>query len=234
MSRDLEVQFSGTSSNTLIPNVLSFLTAPVAILNNDRELGTYAVINSFNIYFSTNKPVLNLRCFSIDGHGDLQWQTKDVAELPEVLDSSLDIPNLELSYSGDRDVIMTLHPFAEGLNGTYTCASLESGFETDVIATFTDPYWQVITPSEYQEPIGVVIPITAVYGDGSNGYINNGAGFSYELKFIPCAETQPEEVLASGVTDSSSNELTYSFVASLDSTGAYQLRGKNGETYVHK
>lgn len=179
------------------------------------------------MYLTSDEPALNLRCVSVDGHGDLQWQTTGVAALPSALDNSLDIEGIEIIYNGDRDVSLVLHPFTEVFTGTFTCASQESGFVSDVIATLTNPYWQVVTPSVYEEPIGVELTIMAIYGDFSFGYINVGQGFLYELKFVPCVETLPDEVLASGQTNNSSNQLMYSFIASFDRAGDYQLTGKS-------
>ena len=125
-----------------------------------------------------------------------------------------------------RDVIVTYQPIDSTSVGYYTCASQESGYTVEVYTTLTDPLWEVTTPNEYNIPIGVTVDIIALYADASVGYTNQGAGFQYELKFIPCTEMLPEEVLAVGVTDSQSNVFSYSFNASLDSAGTYQLNGR--------
>ena len=139
------------------------------------------------------------------------------------------INSLTISYSNNltrRDGIITYHPLDEQGVGYYACRSEESGYQAEVYTSLDDPIWELVTPTIYDVPLGAEVIISARYADSSVGYINDGAGFSYELRFIPCAILPPEEmVLLSDVTDVSSNIFSYVFPAEFSREGTFQLSG---------
>ena len=203
----------------------------MAILNDDRELNPGAVINSFELFTPSNQPVLNLRCLSIDGHGELQWRTREVEALPDVVDveTAGQINFLNVSYSDSitrRDSIISYHPFDEQGTGYYACRSEESSYQAEVYTSLDDPIWELVTPRVYDVPLGAEVSISARYADSSLGYINNGEGFSYELSFFASTSPKPDgAVLLSSVTDASSNILSYVFPAEFSLAGIFQLSG---------
>ena len=203
---------------------------PIAIMNNDKELQPGAVISAFSTFFTSNQPILSLRCFSLSGHGQLQWLTREVEALPglEVL-SSETAEAVNISYTTNlerRDVVITHHPFSSQGTGYYVCRSEESSYEVEVYTTLDNPIWELVSPTQRSVLLGAEITITSHYADYSFGYLNNGLGFSFELRFIPLLESLSVAVLASGVTDMFSTQFSYSFPAGFDSEGVYQLSGK--------
>ena len=207
-------------------------TAPVALLNNDKELIPDAIINYFSTFLPTNQTILDLRCVATDGNGGLQWLTRDVDTLPQLITSSTipAIQGLEVSYwdSMDRDTTLAYQPVSDQSTGYYTCRSDESGYGVQVYTTLINPLWELLTPAVrmIEFPIGAVVTFTVRHADSSSGDQNAGPGFSYVLTFLPCVETLPDEELVSGLTGQYSNRFTYSFRASTDDSGSYQLNGK--------
>ena len=211
--------------------IICVSAAPVAILNDDRELEPGAIINSYRSYF-TNQLALNLRCFSIVGHSELEWRTRNIEALPDILDlnTAATIDELNISYSGNaegRDVGILYQPVSDLSSGYYVCRSAESGYEVEIIATQTNPIWEFLTPHIYDVPLGAEATITVRYADFSYGYVNFGLGFTYELKYIPANENESEVILDTGNTDSDGSMYAYSFLVEMQSTGVYQLRGKS-------
>jgi len=207
-------------------------TAPVAILNNDKEVIPDAIINSYSTFFLTNQTVLELRCIATSGNGRLQWLTRDVEILPQLITSSTipAIQGLEVAFwdSMDRDTTLIYQPVSNQSTGYYTCRSDESGYGVQVYTTLINPLWEVLVPTDrtIEFPIGAVVTFTARHADSSSGDVNTGSGFFYILMFLPCVETLPDEELLSGITNRYSNRFTYSFRAATDDSGLYQLNGK--------
>ena len=210
-----------------------FLTcpAPVALLNDDRELVPNAVINTYRMYLPTNESTLNLRCIGTNGNGRLQWFTREVEALPQIITSTNTpaIEGLNVTFLDrmQRDTNLVYRPVNVQSTGYYTCRSGESGYTVEVYTTVIDPLWELLVPtaSAIEFPIGAVVTIAARYADSSSGYINSGRGFSYMLLFLPCIETMPDEMLASGISSPYSNQFTYSFRAAVGGSGLYQLNG---------
>ena len=218
----------------------------MAILNNDQELQPNAVINIFSSLFLTDVQFLSLICFSIQGHEELQWETRDVQRFPNVLDSSTVSSNDDLSieYFGDdrRESSLLLQPIAEDIVGFYTCKSTQSGYEATVYTTFQNPYFTFTSPTEYEVPLGVRVEISAQYADLSNGLMNLGQGYRYTLTFLPLSESSPtdqgsgimptegiiptEMLLDEGVVDNMSNNYIYYIHASESVVGHYNLTCK--------
>ena len=207
---------------------------PVAITNNGKELQPGAVISAFSTFFTSNQPILSLRCFSLSGHGQLQWRAREVESLPDLqVLSSETAEAVNISYSSNperRDVVITHHPFGSQGTGYYVCRSEESGYEVEVYTTLDNPIWELVSPTQYTVPLGAVTTIMSHYADFSFGYQNNGLGFTFELRFIPLLESLPVVVLTSGVTDMFSTQFSYSFPAGFENEGVYQLSGKTLHT----
>ena len=204
----------------------------MALLNDDRELVPNAVINSYRMYLHTNQSTLNIRCIGTNGNGRLQWFTREVEALPQMI-TSTNIPaneglNVTFLDRMQRDTSLVYRPINVQSTGYYICSSGESGYTIEVYTTVIDPLWELLVPtaSVIEFPIGVVVTITARYADSSSGYINSGRGFSYMLLFLPCIETMPDEMLASGISSPYSNQFTYSFRAAVGGSGLYQLNGE--------
>ena len=217
---------------TLFFHSLTCTTAPVAMLNDDRELVPNAVINTYRMYLPTNQSTLNLRCIGTNGNGRLQWYTREVETLPQMI-TSTNIPaveglNITFLDRMQRDTNLVYQPVNAQNTGYYTCRSEESGYLVEVYTTLIDPLWELLVPTveTIELPIGAVVTITARYADTSSGYINSGRGFFYVLMFLPCVETMPDVVLASGITSQYSNQFTYSFRAAVGGSGLYQLNGE--------
>lgn len=218
----------------------------MVILNNDQELLPNAVINIFSTLFLTDVQFLSLICFSIPGHGELQWETRDVQRFPNILDSNTVNTNDDLSieYFGEdrRESPLLLQPISEDIVGFYTCKSTQSGYEATVYTTFQNPYFTFTSPTEYEVPLGVRVEISAQYADFSNGLMNIGQGYRYTLTFLPCTESSPtdpgsgvmptagiiptEMLLDEGVADRMSNNYIYYIYASESVAGQYNLTCK--------
>lgn len=222
---------------------------PVAILNNDQELQPNAVINIFSSLSLTGVQFISLICYGIQGHGELQWETRDVQRFPDVLDSNTDSNDNDLSidyFTDDRrGSSLLLQPIAEDVVGFYTCKSTQSGYEATVFTTFQNPYFTFTSPTEYEVPLGVRVEISARYADLSNGIINLGQRYYYTLTFLPCVSpTDPsptdqgsgimptemiiptEMLLEEGIVDSMSNNYIYYIYASESVAGQYNLTCK--------
>ena len=218
----------------------------MALLSNDRELEQNAVINTFSTLSRTDLLVLSLVCFGIEGHGELQWQTKDVQKFPDILDSQAvrNYDDLTLKFFDDdrRDSLLMVHPIAQDTVGFYTCKSTQSDNEATVYTTFQNPYFAFTNPTEYSIPLGVKVVISARYADVSNGMMNIGPGFNYKLTFLPFVEptssgqgsgmmltvepSPTESVLNEGVADNLSNNYVYNIYGKESIAGNYNLTCK--------
>ena len=234
-------------------------SGPVALLNNDRELRANAVINSFSRL--NNSQVLGLYCVGTLGNGMLQWLTKDVERFPNVLDEDTASDNEDLAvfyYSNDRrDSLLLLQPIAQDTVGLYTCKSAQSGREASVLTTFQDPYFAFTNPNESQVPLGVKRNISASYAYASDGFMNVGSGFLYNLTFEPTNSEEissgdlegsglmPTEIpstsepvvvdqilLDDGITDSFSNNYVYDVYAGEATAGRYTMTCEFISTYM--
>ena len=131
----------------------------------------------------------------------------------------------EYTYRVRQDIIFTYQPVGAETTGYYSCRSQQSGYEAEVFVTITNPIWEQTSQVLQDAPLGAEVVISARYADSSFGYQNLGSGFSFELRFVPCAPTLPEGILDVGTVDLQSNLYEYTFRAGADTTGTYQLRG---------
>ena len=207
-------------------------TAPISILNNDKELPPNAVINVFSRAHPLGNPLLSLRCYSTENHSDLFWEAANVPNLadgyisPETVASTSSLSILTIG-TPVQDTVLTQNPISNLTFGTYTCRSRASNSFVEILTTDIDPFWMSRTSMFIEAPIGYVVKLSVLYADVSVGYMNFGTGFSYVLKFIPCVEILPDRVLLMGTTGSFGNELSYMFRAELGvQDGTYQINGK--------
>ena len=222
----------------------------MALLSNDRELEQNAVINTFPTLSRTNMLVLSLVCFGIEGHGGLQWQTKDVQKFPDILDSQAvrNYDDLTLEFFDDdrRDSLLMVQPIAQDTVGFYTCKSSQSDYKATVYTTFQNPYFTFTNPTEYSVPLGIKVEISARYADVSNGMMNIGRGFNYRLTYLSFVEptssgqdsgqgsgmilsvepSPTESVLNEGVADNLSNNYVYNIYGRENVAGNYNLTCK--------
>ena len=199
-------------------------TDPVAILKNDIELKPNAIINNFTDPIS-NLQQLSLRCVGTQGHGELQWETRNVERFPDVLDDGTVSNNEDLSIEylsvDKRDTVLTLQTIAPDTMGNYMCRSRQSGYTIGLYTTMQDPYIVFTSPMEhnYSAPLGAKVTFSAVYAYSSNGSYNYGPGYRTSLMF-------QNTVLDNGVLDNTSNSYEYSFYVSMASSGLYMLQCK--------
>ena len=218
------------------------------------ELPAGAIINLFNFGLDSREQFLSLNCLSVRGHPNLEWVSRDVSSLfPDGPISSLSSPNIRVEYfaesdSQQRDTVLLVGPITQGLTGYYSCQSRQSGVSAEVYTTFTNPLWQLTSPTLNYIPIGSFLPVvSARYADFSLGYQNLGLGFSYSLTFEPYFSesdmmlnqtngswsdsqqqfTSNRVTLISGRTGSlTGNNLTYLITGELGRfDGQYQLNG---------
>ena len=103
--------------------------------NNNNELLPYSVINSYRYFFNDELPFLSLRCFSIDGHQNVYWETRNVSTLPNILTPDNEIDDLTV-IGGERDTTLNYGGFNSEKTGYYSCVSGVSGEEFTVLTTF--------------------------------------------------------------------------------------------------
>lgn len=201
-----------------------------------------AVINTFSLY--EGEYYLGLGCAGVEGSGRLEWEATGVERFSGIIDKDVLSENDDVTvqyFSMDsRDSLLTLLPVTSANVGYYTCRSTESGSAASVLVTFEDPYFAFTSLTEYEVPLGVRVDISARYAYSSNGLMNIGTGFLYDLTFLPCVSPttmspnstdevptpQQEQSLASGVTNNFNNNLIYSVYASDSTGGLYNLTCK--------
>ena len=151
--------------------------------------------------------------------------------LPDVVDleTARQISFVNVSYLDDssrQEIFISYDPFDEQGTGYYVCRSEESGYQAEVYTSLDNPIWELLTPRVYNVPLGAEVSILVRYADSSLGYINNGEGFSYELGFVHLTSPTPEgATVLSGVTNASSNILSYVFPAEFSTQGMFELSG---------
>ena len=196
----------------------------MAILYNDRELPSDAVIN----FLPEGEAVLSLRCLASGGNGGLVWDTRDVSA-----------PTYSTVYGDNspdmREVFLSSLTGGGGKSGYYTCTSTESAYAAEVYFTSENPLWEVISERNVSLPIGASFTIEIYYGDFADGVMNIGSGFGYTITFQPCVDPGEEEgggggggggvVVATGSTPQSGFTLLFSFMASPLSAGTYEIEG---------
>ena len=237
--------FSNSLQNILcldIHNCFLHTIDPVAVFNNDRELEPDAVINVFSQYEGLDH--LSLGCVGTVGNGELQWEAREVARFSGVIDESVLSTNDDISigyYSSDRrDSLLTLRPVTQSTVGYYTCRSTVSDYVATVLTTYQNPYFAFTSLTYYEVPLGVRVDISARYAYWSNGRMNIGTGFRYNLTFLPYLELSmsasnttsmppllQEQLLDVGFTDASSNNYIYTIYAGENSGGQYNLTCKH-------
>lgn len=110
------------------------------MFNQGDEVLPSPVINHFRSFGSSGQ-FLSLRCFSQEGHGDLQWLTRDVESLPDVLTAEVDSSLTALSIIGSEqghDLTLNLANFSSSSAGYYICQSNESGNRMEVLTTTSE------------------------------------------------------------------------------------------------
>ena len=200
-----------------------------------------AVINIFSLFEDVE--YLSLGCVGTAGSGQLQWEAREVERFSGLIDDSVLSTNDDITveyYTPDRrDTVLVLQPITQDTVGYYTCKSDESSYEATVLTTFQNPYFAFTSPTELEVPLGVRIDISARYAYWSNGSMNVGTGFLYNLTFLPCILMPPnsngtamlipqdiEQLIDSGFTDAFSNNYVYTLYASENTTGQYNLTCK--------
>ena len=81
---------------------------------------------------------LSLRCFSREDNGELQWQTRNVQSLPDILTADVDRNITALNIIGHEeghDLTLNLTNFTSNSTGYYICRSNESGSQMEVLTT---------------------------------------------------------------------------------------------------
>lgn len=105
----------------------------VSVWNNNNELMSGSIINSFRMLYRSNTPFLSLRCFAGEGHGELQWRTKNVSSLSETL-SDKAVPGLSVVGTG-QDLTLNYADIDTNDTGYYVCYSRMSGESFEVFTT---------------------------------------------------------------------------------------------------
>lgn len=110
----------------------------MSVFNQGDEVLPNAVINHFRLQYLDSSKSLSLRCFSREEHSNLQWLTRDVMSLPDVLSAQAvnDIDALNIVSSDDgRDLTLNIMNFSSASTGYYICRSNQSGSEVEVLTT---------------------------------------------------------------------------------------------------
>ena len=203
----------------------------MAILKNDIELKPDSIINNFTDPFSSLQQ-LSLRCVGTQGHGELQWETRNVERFPDILDDNTVGSNEELSIEylsvDKRDTVLTLQTIALDTLGDYMCRSLQSGYTTGLYTTLQDPYFMLtsLVQHNYSVPLGASVTFSVEYAYSSNGSHNYGSGYERRLQFIQAIFDGGALILDDGMLDEASNYYEYTFPASMASSGLYILECK--------
>lgn len=205
------------------------LIEPVSILADSSEVLTLnAVINTGN---------LDLTCLGTDGNRDLQWEATSIASLNNgeiTAEAAAAFPGFNVTYlisnamyQFDRSfILLSSPPDIPLVTGYITCKSRQSNRSSvEVFVTPMNPLWRIISPPAEVVPMGADVNIVLQYGDNSVGFRNMGPGFVYNLRFLPCVATQPDEVLLMGITEESNNTVKHSFHARLLDSGEYLWNG---------
>ena len=217
--------------------LLFYITAEVAILNDDNELPPNAIINRF----SQNS--LLVTCLGVGGHRNLTWEAQDGSLVPQIEDfSAMSGGPLPTVYQSDYFSTKRLHIdyVSSSTAGLYYCRSQQSDFSRHVMITLTNPYWMLTTPLINYLPVGGRFSFVSVqFADNSTGYRNLGAGFSYDATFIRVSSEdnkQSQMNLETGLTSSLlGSEYLYRAVTRLNELdGVYQINGNyySDKTYI--
>lgn len=220
----------------VISTFFSFLD-PVSLFNsfiNTREMEPFAVINIFSM--SAGVESLRLVCVGTAGSSQLEWEASGVERFSGTIDDAILNANddITIDYTTDRRfTILRLYPLTQDIVGYYTCKSTTSEYEATVLTTFENPYFAFTSPTEYNVPLGVRVDISARYAYSSNGSMNDGAGFFYNLTFLPCLEptdanetvmpSSQVQILDVGSTDDFTNNYIYTVYANESIAGQYNL-----------
>ena len=214
--------------------VYSYLIDPIAVLDGSAEVfSSNAVINTF--FARTFERTFVLSCFATNGSADLTWQSRNVSGLDDGEIALAEVESLRgvnvtvnTGQLFDRDFISLAVNVTGGLyTGYYACRSRQTNSTIEVFATLTNPLWRTLTPSSLSVPMGAEVELTIQYADRSTGAQNRGRGFMYNLRFLPCVATLPDQTLQSGTTDEFANDLAYSFRARLgDDSGEFVWNGE--------
>lgn len=200
------------------------------MLNNDSELEPNAVINVFSEFEGVD--YLSLVCVGTAGNGNLEWE-----KLSGSTGGFGDNVAIDYYSTDRRSTIIVFQPVTEADTGYYSCQSEDTEYEATVLVTFENPYFSFTSFSEYEIPLGVAVDISARYAYSSNGIMNIGSGFIYDLTFLPYYnatldflfnetsgdDVQQEELLDDGSTDAFSNNYVYTVYGSDESSGQYNL-----------
>lgn len=213
-----------------------FFLDPVSVLTNGEEVLPNAVINAVS-----SLTVLSLICLSTVGNRDLYWEANNIPNLNDgeiTIGEAANFEPFNVNYVLDTDLFFFDRRFIQlssdrtylgsVVTGSLSCKSRESNVSSSgVYLTTTNPLWQVLSAVMDTVPMGAQVNITLQYGDNSNGYRNQGTGFTYSLIFVPCVATQPDVALLAGTSDEFSNTLEFSFRARLDDdSGEYMWNGE--------
>lgn len=213
----------------------SFLDS-VSLFNNAREMEPYAVINIFSVFEGVD--YLSLVCVGRAGSSQLEWEASGVERFSGTIDDAILSANDDITidyYTSDRRFTrLELNPVTQDTVGYYTCKSTTSEYEATVLTTFQNPYFAFTSPTEYNVPFGVRVDISARYAYSSNGSMNVGAGFFYNLTFLPCLDptdanetvipsSSQIQILDVGITNDSTNNYVYTLYANDSIAGEYNL-----------
>ena len=115
--------------------MIYIFSGPISVWNNNNELLPYSVINSYRYFLNDELPFLSLRCFSIDGHQNIYWGTRNVSTLPNIITHDTELDDLTV-IEGDQDTTLNYEDFNNEKTGYYSCVSGVSGEEFTVLTTF--------------------------------------------------------------------------------------------------
>ena len=205
------------------------------VADNIKIFSSNAVINTF----PTNP--FTLSCLGAADSRSLQWEIRNVSLLNNgelTLAETENLAGINVTYMSRTNsfffnqsfIFLSLDRSRIGFySGYYSCRSRQSNSTVEVFVTLRDPLWQLVTPPHLEVSMGVEVIIAIQYADRSTGYRNLGSGFVYGLRFLPCVATDPDVMLEAGMTDTLSNELTFSFHTMLNvDSGEYLWNGEFG------
>lgn len=206
-----------------------FFVDPLSILTAGNEvLIPGAVINTGS---------LSLSCLGTTGNRDLRWEAMNITNLDNgeiSLEEASAFQGFDVTYFINTDlltlnrsyIMLSSAPLVPLVMGYISCTSAQSNRSVEVFITPTNPLWRLLSPLMDITPMGAEVTLTIQHADASVGYQNQGSGFVYSLRFLPCVATQPDEMLTGGNTNQFNNTLEYTFRARLnDDSGEYKWNG---------
>ena len=90
-----------------------------------------------------------------------------------------------------------------------------------------DPFWNILSPSYLEMPIGTNVSIVIQYAYGSEGYVNSGTGFLFDLEVVPInVENEPFSEFENMNSINEKYVYYYNFTVSTSDHADYEFQGK--------